>query len=211
MRRITDPVELSKYRRACVPALAQHVRCKGGDAEAWIWTEQDGKPAAVAFLGRAQNPHEGHARWFRSTEKRAAWLRNVFDLARTTEKNRIKRQADKAAARAKPHALQVGDVLRASWGYDQTNVEYFEITRLVGSQMVEFCEIGQEKEETGFMSGQCVPRPGHFIGKPQRARVSEYGARDSIRVHECAHAYKMQAHTVAGVRVFGASSWTAYA
>lgn len=211
MYRITDPAQLAQYRRSHAPELAQHVKCKTGDAEAWIWTNEKGKPMAVGFVGKAQNPHDGGRLWFRTAEQRTAWVKRLFELAQRLATSKAIRAAEKAAARAKPHALQVGDVLEASWGYDQTNIEYFEITRLVGSQMVEFCEIGRETHDTGFMSGKCVPMPGNFIGKPRRARVSEYGARDSIRVHNCANAYKMQAQTVAGVRVFGASSWTAYA
>jgi hypothetical protein len=211
MRRITDPAELAKYRRAHAPELAQHIRCKGGDAEAWIWTDKAGRPVAVAFLGRAQNAYEGCAKWFRTSEKRRAWLLRLFELACTTQQNRTERHARKTAARAKPHAFKVGDVLESCWGYDQTNIDYYEVTRLIGLQMIEYRKIAAEIEETGWQSGKCVPNIGEYVSEPKRARVSEYGDRNSIKVSSCAKAYKMQAQTIAGVRVFGVSSWTAYA
>ena len=33
---------------------------------------------------------------------------------------------------AERDGLKVGDVLRSSWGYDQTNVDYYEVVELVG-------------------------------------------------------------------------------
>ncbi len=37
--------------------------------------------------------------------------------------------------------LQAGDILSASWGYDQTNVDFYQVTRLIGNQSVEIRKI----------------------------------------------------------------------
>lgn len=211
MRRITDPVELATYRRSRAPQLAQHVRCKTGDAEAWIYA-QHGRYYAVGFLGRAQNPHDGATIWFRTAEARAAWVTRLFATATAEHARRQKRQADKSAARAKPHGLAVGDVLRSVWGYDQTNVDYYQVTKLIGTQMVEYRRIGALSEETHYMQGDSAPAPGAFIGPAKRARVSEHGARNSIRVSSCANASKLEPTRIAGgVNVYEPSRWTSYA
>lgn len=217
MRRITDPAELAAYRRRLVPAIhAQHVKCKTGDAEAYIWTDDQQRPRAIAWIGRSMHPysgaaHQGGAYWFKTTEKRAAWIAQCFSAATSQAERTAKNRAEKAAQRAKPHDLQVGDVLRSSWGYDQTNIDYYQVTALIGTTMVEYREIGAQSEATGHMTGNSVPAPGAFVGPVKRARVSDYGKRDSIRVSNCAHAYKMQTVTVAGIVCYNPSGWTAYA
>ena len=37
--------------------------------------------------------------------------------------------ADRRAEYNKPHTFQVGDIVTYSWGYDQTNVDWFRVTR----------------------------------------------------------------------------------
>jgi len=221
MRRITNASELAEFRRAQIPAqyrqTCQHVRCKLGDAEAWQWTDSTGRPCAVGFLGRAQNGWRwsrpaafGHV-YFRTTDARRAWLGELFARAQRLADSSAAKRAEKAKLRAKQHSLQVGDILRASWGYDQTNIDYYEVTALVGSQMVEVREIAARAQETGFMSGDSVPAPGQYIGEAKRRRVSDYGARDSVKVHDCAHAYLIRPTVVGGVKCYGPSHWTAYA
>ena len=222
MRRITDPQQLAAYRLAHIPAelraVAQHAKCKTGDAEAWTWTDAQGRARAVGFFGRSQNAYSGtsscigHAYYFKTAEARAAWVRGLFERATSAAQRKEATRAEKAAKRAQPHGLQVGDVLRSSWGYDQTNVDYYEVTRTIGTTMVEIREIGQQREDGAqYMTGQCVPCPGAYTGEPRRVRVSDYGARDSVRINSFASAHKIACQVVAGVKVFPAANWTAYA
>jgi hypothetical protein len=209
MKRITDPQELAAYRRKHAPELAQHFKSKTGDAEAWAWTNGT-RLFAVGFLGRAQSPYQGSTFCFRTAEQRMRWVAGLFNAATSEAKYRQEREAAKTAARAKPHGLKVGDVLRSSWGYDQTNVDFYQVTALIGSQTVEYRPIGQESEQTEFMQGECVPCVGKFTGPAKRARVSTYGERDSISVG-FSSARKMTPTIVAGVPVYQSSHWTAYA
>jgi integrating conjugative element membrane protein (TIGR03745 family) len=82
---------------------------------------------------------------------------------------------------AQPHGLKVGYVLSASWGYEQTNIDYYEVTALVGRRSVEVREIAQELKETGNMLGECRPTKGKFIGKPLVKRV--FSCSDSRPCH----------------------------
>jgi hypothetical protein len=67
--------------------------------------------------------------------------------------------APKTAQSAQP---QVGDILYTSWGYDQTNVEFFQVTRVLPAS-VEVRRIDKKYDETGFMSGNSVPVPDKFV------------------------------------------------
>jgi hypothetical protein len=214
MRRITEPAELAAYRFSFVPKDARE-RCqkhssKLGAAIAWTWADTHGRFACVGFLGAAQKPAIFYT--YRKEESRNAAVRSLFTQAADIAARKVKETTEKAAARAKPIGLAVGDVLRSSWGYDQTNIDYYEVTALVGSQMVEVRRIAcQSEDSAAYMQGQSVPAPGEYIGAAKRYKVSEYGARDSIRIASYASASKMEYATVQGIRVYRASNWTAYA
>jgi hypothetical protein len=121
------------------------------------------------------------------------------------------RKEKRKAERSKPHNVKIGDVFRCSWGYDQTNIDYYEVTKVIGA-MVEVCEIAQMSEETGFMSGDCVPKTGHFIGKPMRKKVAMWNDSPSIKIYSFASAYRIEpVAMIADKPVFAASEWTAYA
>ncbi len=70
--------------------------------------------------------------------------------------------------------LEVGDVLVASWGYEQTNVDYYLVTKLVGKRSVQLIEIGAKIVDSGDMTGKCVPDLDKKIGEPFTKLVSGY-------------------------------------
>ncbi len=63
-----------------------------------------------------------------------------------------------------PHGVKVGDVFVESWGYDQTNIDYYEVVRLM-PQSVELVHI-----------------PAKTVGEGERLRlVPDVGARHEPR------------------------------
>lgn len=63
--------------------------------------------------------------------------------------------------------LTVGQILYTSWGYDQTNVEFFEVTKLVGKASVEVRQLAAVDEYSGqTMTGTKSPKPGQYVGDP---------------------------------------------
>lgn len=120
-------------------------------------------------------------------------------------------KAEWKAKRNAPHDVKVGDVFRCSWGYDQTNIDYYECTAVLG-QMIEIRAIAQEAEEAGFMQGQCVPVPGKFIGGAMRKKVSMSGGDPAVRIESYCSAYRMKpVAKVLDKPVYESSHWTAYA
>ena len=213
---MTD-TDLTRARALYLPreVPTQRHRCKLGAAEAWTWTD-GARLYGVAFFGRASRPYSGSGGTgavyrFRSAEQRREWVAECFRRAAAHAQRITERKSEKAAKRAAGHGLQVGDVLRASWGYDQTNIDYYQIIARIGAQMVEYRPIGQISEGGG-MTGCCVPSPNAFTGPAKRARVSEYGDRDSIKVSSCATAHKIRpAELPGGLKAYAPDYWTAYA
>ena len=81
------------------------------------------------------------------------------------------RKAKKAAARARfANPYKMGDILHHSWGYDQTNCDFYQVVevkkasvvlRPIGAKVVEGSE--------GFMSCSLMPEKDAFIEKRSHA------------------------------------------
>lgn len=175
---------------------------------AHIWIDAAARPCAVAFMGKSAKPLGPYR--FKSAESRAAWIRQEFNRARGVDVARAVRREATKAARAAGHKLTVGAILVSSWGYDQTNVDYYQVTALVGSTMVELRPIGAQSTEDHYMQGQCVPAPDAFTGPAARYRVTPEG--DSVKVRSFSYARLLApVADVAGVKVYPSSRWSSYA
>jgi hypothetical protein len=185
------------------------VRSKNSSAIVYLISGADtksGNCSAKAFFGKAAKPAFYFS--FRSEGKRAQYVAQWIADMDAREQRRAEIKTNRKAF---SHTLKVGDILKTSWGYDQTNIEYFEVTELVAKTMVIVCEIAQESEETGFMCGKCVPVPGKFIGKPMRKRVLPGNILDIHNAH-FGRAYPLEMKEVApGVKVAQASYYSSYA
>lgn len=62
------------------------------------------------------------------------------------------------------HGCRVGDLLYCEWGYEQTNVNFYQITALKGKRTIEVCEVRQVRKDIGDMQGICRPVRDAFIG-----------------------------------------------
>ena len=120
-------------------------------------------------------------------------------------------KAEYKAKRNALHDVKIGDVFRCSWGYDQTNIDFYQCTKVLGA-MIEIRPIRQMSEENGFMSGECVPRLDDFFGEAMRKKVNMHSDKPSVRIYSFANAYRMNpVAKVANKPIFEASHWTAYA
>ena len=191
-------------RESFIPKGSMKVRDKNSTAVAYIGDNLHGrgKVYAMCFAGKRAKPDRYHT--YRTVEARDADVAQYFEGIQAGEAN------TKARAQARAEALrgvEVGDILRCSWGYEQTNIDYYEVTRLIGKRKVEIREIGADSVATGWAQGQCVPAPGSYIGEPM-IKVARNGA---VRIASFASAYKIEPTEVAGTRIYGASHWSAYA
>ena len=51
---------------------------------------------------------------------------------------------------------EVGQIFKYSWGYDQTNVDYYEVQKVKGKSMI-VCKIGAHTDATGWAMGKSTP------------------------------------------------------
>ncbi len=156
-----------------IPKNAKPIDCGASDAAIYIYGEP-GALFGMAFHGRAQKP-DWH---FRFKTEEALALKCQWFIARRL--NHVRYQAKRRAETNKARALKAGDILSSSWGYDQTNVDFFQVTALVGKTMVEVRPISKESvTETGYMQGKCTAAKDQFTGDATRHRVTD-GTRVKI-------------------------------
>lgn len=95
---------------------------------------------------------------FKTPESRDKYaVTQCEQLEKAEEKRAEQNETRKQRQNEQVAALKVGDVFYTSWGYDQTNIEYFKIVKISGKRIT-VKEVYQNTVSTGFDSGNCVPR-----------------------------------------------------
>lgn len=112
-------------------------------------------PAFVAYKGRQSKPARFSA--CSNEESRDSYLEAFVKME--TELEDWKR-----ARREARHGLSVGDIVYSSWGYEQTNVDFYEVVRVPSDRSVVVRMIKKLTSENapGSMSGKTTPLPGQF-------------------------------------------------
>lgn len=144
------------------------------------WTVYQSKIAKVIFAARPFGEGKinvkawrGDARvscWnylFRSEDRAEKYCAEFARQVAATDAARLKTEQDRKAKRAALRAADhwtVGDVVYTSWGYDQTNVEYFQIVALKPRSVVvrQIAENCSDHGQPG--GGRTAPRRNGFVG-----------------------------------------------
>ncbi len=84
-----------------------------------------------------------------------------------------------------------GTIFYSSWGYEQTNVSFYQVVRLSGKASVVIREISETtctKDNIDFY-GHVMPNKNHFIGDEMRKRINTSFEKPSIKIADCERAY----------------------
>jgi hypothetical protein len=86
-------------------------------------------------------------------------------------------------------ALEVGAILYGSWGYDQTNIDFFRVEQVKnGWAVLQDIESVEISDGPGSMTGRVVPVDPHQpIGKPMRRKVGECMGKPCLKI--CSYEY----------------------
>jgi hypothetical protein len=91
---------------------------------------------------------------------------------------RLDYQARKAQPTQNIHGVHVGDIFYTTWGYEQTNVEFFQVVELKGKQTAIIREIHAEiTRHTAYMSGEKRPLRDNWASDKMhtvRTRLCKY-------------------------------------
>ena len=162
-------------RESYIATKSTKVSDKKSDAIAYIYDDVvRGQTiySVTAFCAKRQKP-DLHITC-KSPAAREAEVRRFFESRRLSVELKAK-----ACEQRKPNnRLIVGQVLTGSWGYDQTNVEAWQVIALVGTVTVKIQRVGlMATNSTSDMSGYVIPCPDQFTTPPEILTKRVFGHR----------------------------------
>ncbi len=140
----------------------------------------NGDPCAYGYRGRSMKPAFRYR--FHDEAQREKFVTEWLDSANRSIAEAVARKAERRA----PHSLAVGDVLYSSWGYDQTNIDFYEVTAVRGA-VVDLAELQQQRTEHGLaMQGTCVAIKGAHKGAIYKGKRPS--GENAVRIDSCSTA-----------------------
>lgn len=126
------------------------------------WVRKAAKPAVNADFGTDE-------------ARREAWLSDYVTRLRHNEELRKYRVAESRRTEKASNHYAVGNIIYNSWGYNQTNIDFYQVTK-VDARSVVLRELNQQSDDHGGPTGgHCTPIKDSFRGKPFRKVVKRNG------------------------------------
>lgn len=160
---------------------------------AWVrdfeWTRNDDGTYSKRVAGRwsSKSATDWRASWGGITRELLAVLEPERHAAmqerRRKESEELRRREREAAA-----SVAVGDVFVTSWGYEQTNIDYFEVVEKHGQYVTLRPIASRTVEDTGWMQRTVEAVPGSYIDRcaliddKSSARYKVKGTKDKPRI-----------------------------
>jgi len=158
---MTAAMQKVQDHRDMINAGRNKIMADDNSCVVYTYENAKGKPCVIGYKGRAKKP--AFCYWYPNEEARDNKVSEWMESQASQKK---------ARKESTERQLEVGDVLRCSWGYEQTNIDYYLVTKLVGKTSVEVAEIGQKPVEAGDMYGQVLPDPENIVGEPFTKRAN---------------------------------------
>lgn len=131
--------------------------------------EHNGKFLAMGYQGKRGKPDFHYN--FKNVEQRQKyineWIAKLEEIQVYKESRKVKRATFQ-------HTLKVGDILYSSWGYEQTNIDFYQVVEVISQKTVRIQEIeGQGVgSEHGHDYGKITACKNEFKGEPMLKRVN---------------------------------------
>lgn len=158
-----------------------------------IWQDSD-KLMAALWKGKSKKPYAFYK--FRTEKQLNQYIANQKKAA--TARMLAQREEEKinSAAIAEYQCnVKIGDIWVASWGYEQTNVNFYQIIS-IKNKTVQLQEIGYIHDELswcGAMSEYVIADAQHKIGEPFTRRLLLRAYKGTVHAHikinDCYSAY----------------------
>lgn len=154
----------------------------------WTWEETiNEKTKYILLVGSTSKRKKKALVYEYSTRKdwRDIRLNKLIENVAASSKIKAER---KAAKKNFVHSLEVGDILVASWGYEQTNINFYQVTKKAGKTMIEFQAIYKESVESPDIHSRVVACKDDFVpgSDTLKAKVQQ-GNMVKINSYKYAH------------------------
>lgn len=84
--------------------------------------------------------------------------------------------------------VKVNDIFYSSWGYDQTNIDFYMVVDITKSS-VKVVSLGSDRTYTSSMQGTCVPNFNTKGTKVMTKRINIYNNKPSFKIASYATAW----------------------
>ena len=137
----------------------------------YLWEiERNGKPVYYLYIS---TPKRKNSALVFEYSRRS--LDVLLDRANEVAGNLAYREEQKRKRRAQSRGanrhVEVGDIFVSTWGYDQTNVDFYEVVGKRGTSTVVIRKVGKKTVKSSQTYDYVVPRPGVYTGSPIKVRV----------------------------------------
>ncbi len=141
--------------------VCNYNRVADGDKPQFIIYINDIEKTILIYLKKQTKPKEYIK--FNSQEKMESYIENCINTLKARYEQKVKDRADRKIKLAElAKTVVVGDILHCSWGYEQTQCEFFQIVSKKG-QTVEVREIAGESSNEGNMCCCLKPIKDQFL------------------------------------------------
>lgn len=122
---------------------------------------------------------------FKTVEQREKYLVDVKSSETKTQQFKAERRANNEMKRAEfKNKIEVGTILYSSWGYDQTNIDFYQVIENKNETVFIRPIASKNVRDAGFMSNYVAPIKDRFIGDPMKKRIGCGGIR--LKSYSCA-------------------------
>lgn len=117
---------------------------------------------------------------FQNKERFDQYVEKYINNLKSNIESKLKyKEGKKINAKAIYDKINVGDIIYTSWGYDQTNIDFYQITGKFGSNSLKVRELDDKdvtKSNSGIssMAGFKIPIKDKFTGTEKTIRVMGY-------------------------------------
>ncbi len=137
----------------------------------------DGKPSEAvrdALKALRYRWHNVKKIWYGYSDEET--VRKAIDNATTTKKATT---TAPATEKANKYGVKVGDVFYLNWGYEQTNVDFFQVVALVGEASVRVRHVLPEVVKTDACGPMCADYTYRIVPELMRADTCTVFIKDS--------------------------------
>ena len=167
-----------------IPQGAEEITREGVDAVVYYRKER-GDIYGIAYGGKRSKPDFNYL--FRTRERFDKYVKDYFDRIEAAAKYKEELKAKRKAAKAEfAKSLKVGDMLYSSWGYDQTNIDFYQIVGKSGQKLT-IREIGATyvPEDRNDYQDKLVAKKDAFISE-EFTKMAQDGY---VKISSCQYAY----------------------
>ena len=146
-------------------------------------------PKAMFFTGKQSKP-TWHYRFF-NTSDMVKKIKETIDKVVSWEE----RKAENKKARKAPHTLKVGDILYSSWGYDQTNINFYQVTKVISDRTVEIRAIASNRVGGSVGTDEVIAVKDAFLAgsesdKRKQPMIKRVSKDNTIKISSYEYAWK---------------------